>query len=85
MLKNLEISINPRELVRNLSISSAQTIEIAKAISCNAKIVIMDEPTSSLTENEVAHLFKVDSPYAGQGNGRHLYFSQNGGNFSHLR
>jgi methyl-galactoside transport system ATP-binding protein len=59
LLKDLEISINPRELVRNLSISSVQTIEIAKAISYNAKIVIMDEPTSSLTENEVAHLFKL--------------------------
>ncbi len=59
LLKDLEISVNPRVLVRNLSVSSVQTIEIAKAISYNAKIVIMDEPTSSLTENEVAHLFKL--------------------------
>ncbi len=59
LLKDLEININPRVLVRTLSVSSVQTIEIAKAISYNAKIVIMDEPTSSLTENEVAHLFKL--------------------------
>ncbi|MDD3213186.1 MAG: sugar ABC transporter ATP-binding protein [Eubacteriales bacterium] len=59
LLKDLEIEVDPRVLVRNLSVSTVQTIEIAKAISYNAKIVIMDEPTSSLTENEVAHLFKL--------------------------
>ena len=59
LLKDIEISVDPRELIKNLSISMVQTIEIAKAISYNAKIVIMDEPTSSLTENEVEHLFKL--------------------------
>jgi len=59
LLDDIEINVNPRELIRNLSISMVQTIEIAKAISYNAKIIIMDEPTSSLTENEVAHLFKL--------------------------
>ena len=59
LLEDLEISVDPRVLVRTLSVSSVQTIEIAKAISYNAKIIIMDEPTSSLTENEVAHLFKL--------------------------
>ena len=42
-----------------LSVSEMQMIEIAKAFSYNAKIVIMDEPTSSLSEKEVAHLFKI--------------------------
>ena len=59
LLEDIEISVNPRELIKNLSISMVQTIEIAKAISYNAKIIIMDEPTSSLTDNEVAHLFKL--------------------------
>ena len=59
LLEDIEIDVNPRELIRNLSISMVQTIEIAKAISYNAKIIIMDEPTSSLTENEVTHLFKL--------------------------
>ncbi len=59
LLEDIEISVNPRELIRNLSISMVQTIEIAKAISYDAKIIIMDEPTSSLTENEVEHLFKL--------------------------
>ena len=59
LLEDLEITVDPRSLVRHLSVSTVQTIEIAKAISYNAKIIIMDEPTSSLTENEVAHLFKL--------------------------
>ena len=59
LLDTLELNIDPRELVRNLTVSAVQTIEIAKAISYNAKIIIMDEPTSSLTEKEVAHLFKI--------------------------
>ena len=59
LLKDLEITVDPRVQVRSLSVSMVQTIEIAKAISYNAKIIIMDEPTSSLTENEVKHLFKL--------------------------
>ncbi len=59
LLDDLELHVDPRMLVKDLSVSTVQTIEIAKAISYNAKIIIMDEPTSSLTENEVAHLFKL--------------------------
>lgn len=59
LLDDLEIDINPTTLVRDLSVSNIQSIEIAKAISYNSSIIIMDEPTSSLTENEVAHLFKL--------------------------
>ena len=55
----LDIKIDPREKVAKLSVSEMQMIEIAKAFSYNAKIVIMDEPTSSLSEKEVAHLFKI--------------------------
>lgn len=55
----LEINVDPREKVANLSVSQMQMIEIAKAFSYNAKIVIMDEPTSSLSEKEVEHLFKI--------------------------
>lgn len=59
LLAGLKIDIKPTELVKNLSASKIQYIEIAKAISYNAKIIIMDEPTSSLTENEVTHLFDL--------------------------
>ncbi len=55
----LDIDIDPRVKVTTLSVSQMQMIEIAKAFSYDAKIVIMDEPTSSLTEKEVNHLFKI--------------------------
>ncbi|WP_075181243.1 galactose/methyl galactoside ABC transporter ATP-binding protein MglA [Pantoea sp. 1.19] len=55
----LDIHIDPRDKVIDLSVSQMQMVEIAKAFSYNAKIVIMDEPTSSLTEKEVNHLFSI--------------------------
>ncbi|MFQ1049994.1 galactose/methyl galactoside ABC transporter ATP-binding protein MglA [Avibacterium paragallinarum] len=55
----LDIDVDPKEKVANLSVSQMQMIEIAKAFSYNAKIVIMDEPSSSLSEKEVEHLFKI--------------------------
>lgn len=55
----LNINIDPKEKIENLSVSQAQMVEIAKAVSYNAKIVVMDEPTSSLTEKEVHHLFRI--------------------------
>ena len=55
----LDIDIDPKDKVGSLSVSQMQMIEIAKAFSYNAKIVIMDEPTSSLTEKEVNHLFTI--------------------------
>ncbi len=55
----LDIEVDPREKVANLSVSQMQMIEIAKAFSYNARIVIMDEPTSSLSEKEVEHLFTI--------------------------
>jgi methyl-galactoside transport system ATP-binding protein len=59
LLQSLEMEINPKTIVRSLSVSKIQSIEIAKAVSYAAKVIIMDEPTSSLTENEVEHLFKI--------------------------
>lgn len=59
IFQELEIDIDPRVKVSTLSVSQMQMVEIAKAVSYNAKIVVMDEPTSSLTEREVAHLFKI--------------------------
>ncbi len=55
----LDINIDPRDKVVTLSVSQMQMVEIAKAFSYDAKIVIMDEPTSSLTEKEVNHLFTI--------------------------
>ena len=59
IFEELDIDVCPRDKVTNLSVSQRQMIEIAKAFSYNARIVIMDEPTSSLTEKEVKHLFTI--------------------------
>lgn len=56
---DLGIDINPKTLIRKLSVSQRQMVEIAKAVSYNARILVLDEPTSSLTNEEVEHLFKI--------------------------
>ncbi len=57
--KLLNIDINPAEKVGNLTVGKQQMIEIAKAISSNAKVIIFDEPTAALTDSEIEELFKV--------------------------
>ena len=59
LLKGLNYHFDPGARMASLSISQQQGCEIARAVSYNASIVVMDEPTSSLTENEVAHLFAI--------------------------
>ena len=59
ILDELEIDIDPRIKMAKLSVSQRQMVEIAKAVSYNAKILVLDEPTSSLTNEEVNHLFKI--------------------------
>lgn len=67
LLDKLKMNIDPNTLVSQLSVSQVQGLEIAKAISYNAKIIVMDEPTSSLTENEVANLFNIINDLKEQG------------------
>ena len=57
--EQLNIKINPRTLVKNLSVGYQQMVEIAKAIQQNAQVLIMDEPSAPLTTNEVESMFKV--------------------------
>ncbi|MDR1468624.1 MAG: sugar ABC transporter ATP-binding protein [Spirochaetaceae bacterium] len=59
LLSGLNFNFNPNAVMGSLSISQQQGCEIAKAVSYDATVVVMDEPTSSLTENEVAHLFEI--------------------------
>jgi len=59
LLDRLEINIDPSALMKNLSVANTQMVEIAKAISYDASLIIMDEPTSAITEREVAHLFRI--------------------------
>ncbi len=57
--EQLHIKINPKELVKNLSVGYQQMIEIAKAIQQNAQVLIMDEPSAPLTNNEVEAMFRI--------------------------
>jgi len=52
-------SINPRAIIKTLSVSQRQMVEIAKAVSYNSRVLVLDEPTSSLTDVEVEHLFRI--------------------------
>lgn len=56
---DMGIDIDPREITENLSVAKRQLIEIAKAVSYNAKILVLDEPSSSLTNKEVDILFTI--------------------------
>lgn len=58
-LDNVKMPYDPKAKLGSLSIAQMQSVEIAKAVSMNAKIVILDEPTSSLTDNEVEALFRI--------------------------
>ena len=55
----LEVSVDPGAIMSTLPVSQRQMVEIAKAVSYDAKVIVFDEPTSSLTEVEVEHLFRI--------------------------
>lgn len=59
ILDELKIELDPKQVVGDLPVSKQQMVEIAKALSTNAKILIMDEPTSSLTSKEIEDLFRI--------------------------
>ncbi len=58
-LEQVELHEDPKTLMKDLTVAQMQMVEIARAISCNAKLIIMDEPTSALTNREVEHLFNI--------------------------
>ena len=59
IFKDLDIKVDPKKKVAELPIAERKMIEIAKAVSYKSKVIVMDEPTSSLTEKEVEHLFRI--------------------------
>ncbi len=59
VLKDLGLQLDPRSPVRSLSVGYQQLVEIAKAVSRDVRLLIMDEPSAPLTENEVHHLFEI--------------------------
>ena len=56
---SLKMTVDPHAIMRTMSVSQRQMVEIAKAVSYDAKIIVLDEPTSSLTEREVQKLFSI--------------------------
>ena len=68
-LDELDADIEPTEVVRNLPVSKQQMVEIATALSTNAKILVMDEPTSALTSREIENLFRIIRKFREEGKG----------------
>lgn len=69
IFKKLEINVDPKTVMSRMPVSQRQMVEIAKAVSYNSKVIVFDEPTSSLTEEEVEHLFKIINMLRDQGCG----------------
>ena len=59
LFDGLGINVNPKTIMSRMSVSQRQMVEIAKAVSYNSRVIVFDEPTSSLNESEVEHLFKI--------------------------
>ena len=59
IFEELDVHVDPKAIMSTLPVSQRQMVEIAKAVSYNAKVIVFDEPTSSLTEAEVEHLFRI--------------------------
>ena len=59
VFKELGIDVDPHCVMSTMPVSQRQMVEIAKAVSYNSKVIVFDEPTSSLTEEEVEHLFEI--------------------------
>lgn len=68
-LARLNLDIDPNTTVGELSVSKQQLVEIAKALSTNARVLVMDEPTSALTESETEDLFKIIRKLKSEGHG----------------
>lgn len=59
VFQELGIDVDPHRIMSTMPVSQRQMVEIAKAVSYHSKVIVFDEPTSSLTEEEVEHLFKI--------------------------
>ncbi|MCL4562181.1 MAG: sugar ABC transporter ATP-binding protein [Chloroflexi bacterium] len=67
LLQKMKVEINPREMVSRLSMWQSQVVEITKALSFNPKVIMLDEPTSALAQNEVQSLFEAVRALRDQG------------------
>ena len=69
LFKKLNVDINPNVKIGSLTVGKQQMVEIAKAISTNAKVIVFDEPTAALTDSEIEELFKVINDLRDKGTG----------------
>jgi len=69
LFESIQVDIDPTRKLADLSVSQRQMVEIVKAVSYDAKVIVLDEPTSSLTANEVAKLFQIMNTLKNQGIG----------------
>ncbi len=69
LMEKVGLNRDPKTLVEDISISEKQQVEIAKALACDSKVIVMDEPTASLTSEEVKHLFKIIRQLKAEGKG----------------
>lgn len=74
LFRKLGMTVNLTQPMRNMSVSQRQMCEIAKAISYNARVIVLDEPTSSLTVQESRQAFRNDADAEVPGNCTDLYF-----------
>ncbi len=83
ILDDLKIDLDPQTVIGDLPVSKQQMVEIAKALSTNAKILIMDEPTSALTGKEIEELFRIIKQLRAEGKGI-VYISHRLDELSHI-
>ena len=83
VLKSLNLSIDPNERVDNLSVAEQQMVEIAKALAFKSEVLLLDEPTSALTESEIEDLFKIIKKLKKEGVGI-VYISHRMEEFKHI-
>jgi ribose transport system ATP-binding protein len=69
LLEHMNLSLDPRTVVGGLTVAKQQMVEIAKALSFNSRVLIMDEPTAALNNTEIAELFKMIRELKGRGVG----------------
>ncbi|MDL2295444.1 ATP-binding cassette domain-containing protein [Lachnospiraceae bacterium OttesenSCG-928-E19] len=69
IFEKLHVEIDPKRIMSTMPVSQRQMVEIAKAVSYDSKIIVFDEPTSSLTDQEVEHLFEIINMLKEQGCG----------------
>lgn len=78
ILKRVQLDISPKTMAGDLSIAQQQMVEIGRALTRNARVIIMDEPTSSLTDREAEVLMELIRQLQGGGHRRNLHISQAG-------